>query len=29
MWVRHHDMPQFIISDRDIKFTMGVWKHVF
>jgi hypothetical protein len=20
MWVRHHVMPQFIISDRDVKF---------
>lgn len=29
MWVRHHDMPQFIIIDRNVKFTMGVWKHVF
>jgi hypothetical protein len=29
MWVRHHDMPQFIVSDRDAKFTMDFWKHLF
>jgi hypothetical protein len=29
MWVRHHEMPQFIVSDRDAKFMMGFWKHLF
>jgi hypothetical protein len=29
MWVRHHGMLQFIINDRDAKFTMGFWKHLF
>jgi hypothetical protein len=23
MWVKHHMMPQFIVSDRDAKFTTG------
>jgi hypothetical protein len=29
MWVRHHGLPQFIISDRNAKFTMGFLKHLF
>jgi hypothetical protein len=29
MWVKHHWMPQFIISDRDTKFTIGFLKHLF
>jgi hypothetical protein len=29
MWVRHHMMPQFIISDRDAKFMTGFYKHLF
>ncbi len=29
MWVRHHGLPQFIISDRDVKFTTGFLKHLF
>jgi hypothetical protein len=23
MWVRHHEMPQFIVSHRNAKFTIG------
>jgi hypothetical protein len=23
MWVRHHEMPQFIVSDRNAKFMVG------
>jgi hypothetical protein len=23
MWVKHHRMPKFIVSDRDAKFTMS------
>jgi hypothetical protein len=23
MWVRHHVMPQFIVSDRDVKFMIS------
>jgi hypothetical protein len=29
MWVMHHRMPQFIISDKNAKFTTGFWKHLF
>jgi len=29
MWVRHHEMPQFIVSDKDAKFTAGFLKHLF
>jgi hypothetical protein len=29
LWVRHHKMPQFIISDRDAKFMVGFLKHLF
>jgi hypothetical protein len=29
MWVRHHGMPQFIMSDKDAKFTIRFWKHLF
>jgi hypothetical protein len=29
MWFKHHGMPQFIISDRNIKFMVGFWKHLF
>jgi hypothetical protein len=23
MWVKHHGMPQFIVSDRNVKFMVG------
>jgi hypothetical protein len=29
MWVRHHGMPQFIVSDKNTKFMAGFWKHLF
>jgi hypothetical protein len=29
MWVKHHRMLQFIISNKDAKFTMHFWKHLF
>ncbi len=29
MWVKHRRMPQFIVSDRDAKFTTSFWKHLF
>jgi len=29
MWVRHHGMPQLIISDRNAKFTASFCKHLF
>jgi hypothetical protein len=29
MWVRHHGMLQFIVSDKYAKLTMGFWKHLF
>ncbi len=29
MWVRHHGVLQFIISDRDAKFTTIFLKHLF
>jgi hypothetical protein len=28
MWVKHCGMTQFIVSDRDTKFTIGFWKHL-
>jgi len=27
MWVKHHGMLQFIVSEKDAKFMMGFWKH--
>jgi hypothetical protein len=29
MWVKHHRMPQFIISNRNAMFTTSLWKHLF
>jgi hypothetical protein len=29
MWVRHHGLLQFIVSDQDAKFMVGFWKHLF
>jgi hypothetical protein len=29
MWVRHHGMFQFILSDRDAKFMTSFRKHLF
>ncbi len=29
MWVKHHGMPQFIISDKDTQFTTNFLKHLF
>jgi hypothetical protein len=30
MWVRHHGMLQFIVSnDHDAKFTTNFWRHLF
>ncbi len=29
VWVRHHGMLQFLVSDRDAKLTVGFWKHLF
>jgi hypothetical protein len=29
MWVKHHMMLQFFVSDRYAKFTMSFWKHLF
>jgi hypothetical protein len=29
MWVKHHRMLQFIVSDKNVKFTVGFWKHLF
>ncbi len=29
MWIGHHKMPQFIISDKDTKFLMGFRDHLF
>ncbi|CAI5701502.1 unnamed protein product [Peronospora effusa] len=26
---RLHGMPEFIVSDRDLRFTSGFWRHVF
>ncbi len=28
MWVKHHEMPKFIINDKETKFMMGSWKHL-
>jgi hypothetical protein len=27
--IRHHEMPQFIMNNKDTKFTTGFWKHLF
>jgi hypothetical protein len=29
MWVKHNKMLQFIVSDRNDKFIVGFWKHLF
>jgi hypothetical protein len=29
MWVKHHGMLQFIVSEKDVKFMIGFWKHLF
>jgi hypothetical protein len=29
MWVKHHRMPQFIINDKNVKFTVNFLKHLF
>jgi hypothetical protein len=29
MWIKHHRMLQFIAIDRDTKFMVGFWKHLF
>ncbi len=29
MWVKHHGMLQFIVSEKDAKFMIGFWKHLF
>jgi hypothetical protein len=29
MWVRHHRVPEYFISDRDAKFTMNFLKYLF
>jgi hypothetical protein len=29
MRVKHHKMPQFILSDRDAKFMTTFYKHLF
>jgi hypothetical protein len=29
MQVKHHGMPQFIVSDRDAKVMMNFYKHLF
>jgi hypothetical protein len=26
IWVKHHKMLQFIVNNKDIKFTMCFWK---
>jgi hypothetical protein len=28
-WVRHFGIPEKIISDRDVKFTLAFWKELF
>ncbi len=28
MWVRHHGMLQFIVSEKDVKFMSGFSKHL-
>jgi len=29
MWVKHHGMLHFLVSDREAKLMMGFWKHLF
>jgi hypothetical protein len=29
MWVRHHEMPQLIVSNTYAKFIPSFWKHLF
>jgi site-specific recombinase len=28
MWIRHHGMLQFIVSEKDVKFMTKFWKHL-
>ncbi len=29
MWVKYHGMLEFIVSDKNTKFMVGFWKHLF
>jgi hypothetical protein len=29
MWVKYHEMPQFMMNNRDTQFMTGFWKHLF